>query len=384
MISSSLSRSPPRFGLHERRGEVVAGPPPPIGHHVGVVGGQGERRLGPLGGDVGHALLAVHDGSASRRSSARSAAGTPTSSRDHVHRQEAGEVRDEVEGAPLHGRLEVLDGQLADAGLELGHPPGGEALADERAQPGVGRRVHGQERHRPVGVGAEGGGVERHAVGVGEAAPTSRKAASTSSVARQCPEVELVVAVERGLGPQPGVGRVGVLVDGVVVGVVDGRPHRRGAHRPDRTARAARRRTTPSSPAPGPSVSRAAASASRSGSSAKSRWPSPAESMAPMKVVSSTRSDGRVGAAAEGRLQPAVDLRADLAPARAGRRGRGPAGPSCRRPPAPGGRRCRGPSPARRRPPVRATGRRVSTSGGGSAWIRRHSTSARRWSLELK
>ena len=52
---------------------------------------------------------------------------------------------------------------------------------------------------------------------------TLRKAAEHVLVAGQGPEVELVVPVQRGLGPQAGVDRVGVLVDLVGVGAVDDR-----------------------------------------------------------------------------------------------------------------------------------------------------------------
>ena len=73
-------------------------------------------------------------------------------------------------------------------------------------------RVHGQERHRLVGVGPVGGGVEGHAEAVRELGRVA-EGGEDIGVARQRPEVELVVAVERRLVAQPGVGRVGVLVD---------------------------------------------------------------------------------------------------------------------------------------------------------------------------
>ena len=207
-----------------------ARPPAALGHHVGVVGGEGERRLGALGGDVGHPLLAVEHGVGEPPQLGAVGCGHPHQLGDHVHGEQAGEVGDEVEAPALERRLQVLEGQLADARLQLGHPPGGEALAHQRAQPGVCGRVHGQERHRAVGVGAEGGRVERDAVGVGEAlhVPEGRQHVA---MAGEGPEVELLVAVDGASAPEPGVGRVRVLVDGVVVGAVRRRLHRGARHR---------------------------------------------------------------------------------------------------------------------------------------------------------
>ena len=53
--------------------------------------------------------------------------------------------------------------------LHRRHLGRGEALADQRAHPGVAGRVEGQERHELVGVGPEGAGLERYPLGVGEA-----------------------------------------------------------------------------------------------------------------------------------------------------------------------------------------------------------------------
>ena len=120
----------------------------------------------------------------------------------------------------LEGGVEVLErrwpGSRSSIAATLRR---GEALADQRAHPGVAGRVEGQERHGPVGVGPEGAGVEGDPEGVGEAVDVA-EGGQHVLVARQGPEVELVVAVDRRLGPQAGIGRVGVLVDLVGVGAV--------------------------------------------------------------------------------------------------------------------------------------------------------------------
>ena len=72
--------------------------------------------------------------------------------RDHVHRDLAGEVGDEVERAVRKGWLQVLDGDLSHPVLELGHGPRREALVGELADPGVLGRIHGEERHGLAGV----------------------------------------------------------------------------------------------------------------------------------------------------------------------------------------------------------------------------------------
>ena len=95
----------------------------------------------------------------------------------------------------------------------------GEALAHQRAHAGVPGRVEGQERHELVGVGPEGAGLEGHPVGVGEPVEIA-EGGQHVLVAGQGPEVELVVAVDRRFVPEPGVDRIRVLVDLVVVGAV--------------------------------------------------------------------------------------------------------------------------------------------------------------------
>ena len=119
--------------------------------------------------------------------------------------------------------------------LHRRHLRGGEALAHQRAHPGVPGRVEGEERHRPCGRWARThSGRGRHR-GVGEAVHVA-EGCEHVLVSGQGPEVELLVPVDRRLGPQPGVDRVGVLVDLVGVRAVGdrsvGHPHRRRSRRP--------------------------------------------------------------------------------------------------------------------------------------------------------
>ena len=166
-----------------------------------------------------HALLAVHDQVGQAPHLVAVGGGHADHLRDDVHRQLAGEVADEVEGALLERRLEKGQGQVPDVRFEVGHPPGREPLGDEGPHAVVAGRVEGVERHVLVGVGPGGGGVEGDAVRGREAGGVA-EGGHHVGVARQGPEVELVVAVEGGLVAQAGVGRVGVLVDLVGVGAV--------------------------------------------------------------------------------------------------------------------------------------------------------------------
>ena len=156
---------------------------------------------------------------------------------------------------------------------------GGEALAHQRAHPGVPGRVEGQERHDLVGVGAEGAGVEGDAVArwrsrrrCGRRPGRPRGGRGPRSRARRCGRP----------GPRPAAGR-----------------------RPGRDPRGSRRRTGcrrraggrwSSRPVRGAAAagagraSASAAAATNSGMSGEDMWPMPAVSSAPEKEVSSTRT----------------------------------------------------------------------------------------------
>ena len=222
-----------------------------------------------------------------------------------------------------------------------------------------------------VGVGAEGARVERHPEGVGEGVHVA-EGGEHVLVARERPEVELVGPVHRGLGPEPGVGRVRVLVHLVGVRVV-GRPGPAtsvaviGGHPP-----ACRR------------SSRGGGLGDECGHVEERRVPGAGgQQGAGVRGLEYPDHPG-VDAGPEGGGQPAVGLGADAVAevahvgARADQGHR--AGVDEGR--AVGGERDH--VLHRALHPVGQRQRRIWSSTGGSASMRRHSTSASRWSLELK
>lgn len=119
-------------------------------HHVGVVdqqfAGGGDRGLG----DIGDAVLAVHDTVGQRADPDPVLLGDTHQLGDDVHGQLAREFVDEVECGALQGGVQVLVGDLGDPALELADAPRGEALGHQRAQPEVTRIVERQERHHAM------------------------------------------------------------------------------------------------------------------------------------------------------------------------------------------------------------------------------------------
>ena len=205
--------------------------------------------------------------SARRRISARSEAGTPTSSEiTSIGKRPAKSAMKSKEPASSAG-AKWATASAADVVLHGRHPARREALADDGAHAGVPGRVHGEERHGAVGVGPEGGRVEGDAVGVRVVVDVA-EGGQDIGVARVGEEVELLVVEDGCLGTQPGVGRVRVLVDAVVVGAV--------GQRGDRGHDAG----VPTPP-PVPVMS-AVASAINGGTASKARWPMPALSNAPV------------------------------------------------------------------------------------------------------
>ena len=254
--------------------------------------------------------------SARRRISARSDAGTPTSSEiTSIGSRPAKSAMKSNEPASRAGaRCATASARMPL--LHGGHPARREALADDGAHAGVPGRVHGEERHGPVGVGPEGGRVEADAVGVRVVVDVA-EGGQDVGVARVGEEVELLVVEDGRLGAQPGVGRVRVLVDAVVVGAVGQR--RQGGH--DTGA--------PTRPVP---VISAVASAISGGHGVEGEVAhAGAEQRAGVGDLQHVEH-GRVGPGTERAGQPARRSRRRAATARASRRGRRPAAPSCRRP----------------------------------------------------
>ena len=139
---------------------------------------------------------------------------------DHVHRELAGEVRDEVAAAPLRGSASRCSRAIApDPRLELRHAARREAARDQRAHARVPRRIHREERHGGVGVRVEDVLIEGDAVPAREGLRVL-EGGEHVRVARERPEAERVVAVDGRLVAQRAVDGVGVLVDLVGVGVV--------------------------------------------------------------------------------------------------------------------------------------------------------------------
>ena len=208
------------LGGEQRAREIVARLRACVGDQLVEVAEHVHRRLHAGRRHVGHALLAVHDRVGPGAQLVAIGLGHAEHLADHVHRQLAGEVADEVAapGCDERDRCGWLR-ELADARLELGDAARREAARHQRAHARVARRVHGEERHRRVRARMRRRRVERDAVAVREARDVA-KAGEHVGVARQRPEAEPLVAIDRRLGAQLGVDRVRILVDLVGVGIV--------------------------------------------------------------------------------------------------------------------------------------------------------------------
>ena len=155
-------------GAEQRRGEVLGRPGPAGADHLVEVAGHAKAASIPSGGMSLSPSTRCMRRSASRRTSARSAAGTPIISEMTSIGSRPAKSATKSKLAASTAASTCSTARSPDAVLELGHPAGGEGLGHERAHPGVVGRVHGQERHGPVGVGPVGGGVERDAEAVRE------------------------------------------------------------------------------------------------------------------------------------------------------------------------------------------------------------------------
>ena len=207
------------LGHEQRRGEVVGGRAAALGDHLVVVLVEREGRLDAGRGHVVHALLPVHQQVGQTAQLVAVGNGHAHELADDVHRQLAGEVTDEIGLARLHRLVEVADGQFTDARLEVEDPPRGEPPRHQRPHARVPWRIHRQERHRLVRVGARRQLVEADPVAVGEVGRVAERR-DDIGMTRQGPELELVVAIERRLGAEPGVSGIRIFVDVVVVGAV--------------------------------------------------------------------------------------------------------------------------------------------------------------------
>ncbi len=222
MTSSSVSRSPSTSAWISALVRSSLGHAAALVDHRLVVGDQPERGVHRRRRDVVDAVLAVHDEVGLAAYLRAVLLGDAHHLGDDVHRELAGEVGDPVELPAVAAQLETLGqiavGELLDARQQVVDPARGEAARDEGAQPVLAGRVHAEDRHHLVGVGSPGRLLDRDAVGVGVGAVGPQRLGDVG-VPRQRPEVERRVVVERLVLAQPGVRRVGVLLERVVVGV---------------------------------------------------------------------------------------------------------------------------------------------------------------------
>jgi hypothetical protein len=202
------------LGLHEHAHQVVRGLGAPglddgggVGHvlavgvggvHDHVVGGAAALRLEHVVGPA-EQVAAVLGGHAQHVA-------------DHHHRQQRGDVVDEVALAALDHRVDDLVAHLAHLVGLVAHPAGGEAAVDQLAPAPVLGVVHvDHHRQRPV-VGPDAPGVRERGRVLGDGLDVG--------VAADAPHLAGLVPVDRRVGAQPGVERVDVA--GVERAVADG------------------------------------------------------------------------------------------------------------------------------------------------------------------
>ena len=208
-----------RLHLEQHREQIVAGPRAARGDHLAEIAADPRERRDALGRHAGVSLFAVHEQIGAAAQLGAVGARHAEHLADHVHRHLARELVDEVEAARTDERIEIGRRKIADALLERGDPTRREALRDQSAQARVPGRIEREERGACGRLRPPRLGIERHAVIVGEerSVPERRE---HIGVARQRPEVECVVAVDRRVGAQRRVGRVRILVDLIGVRVV--------------------------------------------------------------------------------------------------------------------------------------------------------------------
>ncbi len=185
-----------------------------LGDHVTEVSVESSRPLNALPTQLCTALFAVQHCVGPRTELVLILTRDAEHHRDDGHRELAGKVVDHVDAGPGDEVRRELPGQIGDRRLEVGHPAGGEGPADQRPQLGVPGRVHLDE-HRldvlgPALKGDAPGGRERRPVVDG---------GPDVVMPRKRPEPPLGVEVRRRLVPELPVGRIGVFVVGVAVGI---------------------------------------------------------------------------------------------------------------------------------------------------------------------
>ena len=216
MISSSVSRSPSISASTSADVRSSDGFLRRSFDHVGVVDQQLAEAWIASAGTSDTPSSRCMTPSASARMRTRSSSGTPMSSEMTSIGSLPAKSSTKSKRVRLQRRVEMLDGDLDDAGLQLANSPWREALRDQSAQPEMPGIVEGEERHHPVRLVVAGDRVERNAVPVGQRRAVA-EALHDVGVPRQRPELLLFVAIERGLVAQPLVVRVRVLVEVVVV-----------------------------------------------------------------------------------------------------------------------------------------------------------------------
>ena len=169
MISRSESRSPSISAASSAPVRSSRGLAPARREHLGEVLEHAQRRLrGRRRAGRARPRRGAPPCRPRRAASARSAAGTPSSSLITSIGSLPAKSRDEVAAAASGAGVEVLARDRADARLELRHAARREAARDERAHARVARRIHREERHGGVGVLVEDVAVEGDAVAARE------------------------------------------------------------------------------------------------------------------------------------------------------------------------------------------------------------------------
>ena len=176
-----------------------------------------QRRLERARGDRGRVGVALEGNVGPLAELVAIRVGDTEQREDDLHRQRRREVLHEVATALRHERLEQADGGGADERLEALHPARREGAAHELPEPIVARRVEGDHHRR----GLEHLRVQpleddafRRAVG----RPVDERWQHVAE-ARQGPELELLVAMERLVVAEPAVDRVRIFLELVREGV---------------------------------------------------------------------------------------------------------------------------------------------------------------------